>query len=134
MRTRSGTGRHAGKGSTLLGALACCLALPVSAQVQPTVEQLLQRLEALERRVGEATPAIADVQGEGAPSTLGDLDQRLRVLERRLELQQEEAAAKEAEASGNNDSAACERLSHGRSLMWRCRGSGPKHLLRADLT
>lgn len=98
MRTRSGTGRHAGKGNTLLGALACCLALPVSAQVQPTVEQLLQRLEALERRVGEAPPAIADVQGEGAPSTLGDLDQRLRVLERRLELQQEEAAAKAKEA------------------------------------
>ncbi|QND80220.1 porin [Pseudoxanthomonas mexicana] len=99
MRTRSGTGRHAGKGNTLLGALACCLALPVSAQVQPTVEQLLQRLEALERRVGEAPPAIADVQGEGAPSTLGDLDQRLRVLERRLELQQEEAAAKAKEAA-----------------------------------
>lgn len=98
MRTRSGTGRHAGKGNTLLGALACCLAMPVSAQVQPTVEQLLQRLEALERRVGEAPPAIADVQGEGAPSTLGDLDQRLRVLERRLELQQEEAAAKAKEA------------------------------------
>jgi len=98
MRTRSGTGRHAGKGSTLLGALACCLALPVSAQIQPTVEQLLQRLEALERRVGEAPPAIADVQGEGAPSTLGDLDQRLRVLERRLELQHEEAAAKAKEA------------------------------------
>jgi phosphate-selective porin OprO/OprP len=98
MRTDSGSGKHAGKGTTLLGALACCLALPVSAQSQPSVEQLLQRLEALERRVGDAPPAIADEQGEGAPSTLGDLDQRLRVLERRLELQQEEAAAKAKEA------------------------------------
>ena len=98
MRTDSGSGKHAGKGTTLLGALACCLALPVSAQSQPSVEQLLQRLEALERRVGEAPPAIAGEQGEGAPSTLGDLDQRLRVLERRLELQQEEAAAKAKEA------------------------------------
>ena len=99
MRTDSGSGKHTGKGTTLLGALACCLALPVSAQIQPTVEQLLQRLEALERLVGEAPPAIADVQGESALATLGDLDQRLRVLERRLELQQEEVAAKAKEAA-----------------------------------
>lgn len=99
MRTHSGSGRRAGKGTPLLGALACCLALPVSAQSQPTVQQLLQRLEALERRVGEAPPAIAGDQGESASSTLGDLDQRLRVLERRLELQQEEAAAKAKEAA-----------------------------------
>lgn len=97
MRTHSGPRRRKGSGVAILGALACSLALPVSAQSQPTVQELLQRLEALERRVGDA-PASATAEGESAPATLGDLDQRLRVLERRLELQQEETAAKAKEA------------------------------------
>ncbi len=97
MRTHAGPGKRKGSGFAMLGALACSLALPVSAQNQPTVQELLQRLEALERRVGEA-PATVVAEGESAPATLGDLDQRLRILERRLELQQEETAAKAKEA------------------------------------
>ena len=97
MRTQSGVSKRRGKGVAILGALACSLALPASAQSQPTVQELLQRLEALERRVGDAPAAVA-AEGESAPSTLGDLDQRLRILERRLELQQEETAAKAKDA------------------------------------
>ncbi len=97
MRTHSGPSRRKGNGVAILGALACSLALPVSAQSQPTVQELLKRLEALERRVGNA-PASADTEGEADAAALGGLDQRLRVLERRLELQQEEAAAKAKEA------------------------------------
>jgi phosphate-selective porin OprO/OprP len=97
MRIPSGQRKRKGSGVAILGALACSLAIPVSAQSQPTVQELLQRLEAVERRVGDAPPAVA-AEGESAPATLGDLDQRLRVLERRLELQQEETAAKAKEA------------------------------------
>jgi len=69
-----------------LAALACATALPAQAQ-QPDVEQLRQRLERLERLAGVAdgTP----VEGGG----LADLDQRLRILERRLELQEDERVA-----------------------------------------
>jgi phosphate-selective porin OprO/OprP len=97
MRIPPGQRKRKGSGVAILGALACSLAIPVSAQSQPTVQELLQRLEALERRVGDAPPAVT-AEGESAPATLGDLDQRLRVLERRLELQQEETAAKAKEA------------------------------------
>jgi phosphate-selective porin OprO/OprP len=97
MRIPPGQRKRKGSGVAILGALACSLAIPVSAQSQPTVQDLLQRLEALERRVGDAPAAVA-AEGESAPATLGDLDQRLRVLERRLELQQEETAAKAKEA------------------------------------
>jgi phosphate-selective porin OprO/OprP len=97
MRIPPGQRKRKGSGVVILGALACSLAIPVSAQSQPTVQELLQRLEALERRVGDAPAAVA-AEGESAPATLGDLDQRLRVLERRLELQQEETAAKAKEA------------------------------------
>ncbi|GAA5068150.1 OprO/OprP family phosphate-selective porin [Lysobacter panacisoli] len=74
-------------------ALACALAGPVQAQsAPPTVEELARRLQAIEQRLGtaSATPAPADANG------LADLDQRLRVIERRLELQAEEAEAKAA--------------------------------------
>ncbi|CAN7248901.1 porin [Pseudoxanthomonas sp. LjRoot168] len=97
MRTHSGPRKRKGSGVAILGALACSLALPVSAQNQPTVQDLLQRLEALERRVGDA-PTAAAAEGETSPATLGDLDQRLRILERRIELQQEETAAKAKDA------------------------------------
>ncbi|MEJ2789867.1 MULTISPECIES: porin [unclassified Pseudoxanthomonas] len=97
MRIPPGQRKRKGSGVAIVGALACSLAIPVSAQSQPTVQELLQRLEALERRVGDAPAAVA-AEGESAPATLGDLDQRLRVLERRLELQQEETAAKAKEA------------------------------------
>ena len=85
--------KRKGKGVAILGALACSLAMPASAQSQPTVQELLKRLEALEQRVGDA-PAPVTAEGETGPATLGDLDQRLRILERRLELQQEETAIK----------------------------------------
>lgn len=72
-------------------ALACALAgLPAWAQAAPpTVQELQQRLEALERRLG-ATPQGGATAGEG----LADLDQRLRVIERKLEIQDEERVAK----------------------------------------
>jgi len=73
--------------STLALALA---ATPALAQDrQPTLEELSQRLRALEQRLGDtATPTTAN--------SVADLDQRLRVIERKLELQAEEAAAKAA--------------------------------------
>jgi phosphate-selective porin OprO/OprP len=75
-------------------ALACALAgLPAWAQAAPpTVQELQQRLEALERRLG-ATPQGGAPAGEG----LADLDQRLRVIERKLEIQDEERVAKAKE-------------------------------------
>ena len=97
MRIPPRLGKRKGKGVAILGALACSLAMPASAQSQPTVQELLKRLEALEQRVGDA-PAPVTAEGETGPATLGDLDQRLRILERRLELQQEETAAKAKEA------------------------------------
>ena len=75
-------------------ALACALAGPLHAQsAPPTVEELARRLQAIEQRLGTAETAgtaTADASG------LADLDQRLRVIERRLELQEEEAQAKAA--------------------------------------
>ena len=75
-------------------ALACALAGPVHAQsTPPTVEELARRLQAIEQRLGTAQPgdtSTADANG------LADLDQRLRVIERRLELQEEEAQARAA--------------------------------------
>lgn len=79
-----------------MGALACSLAMPVWAQQALTVEALQKRLEALERRVGGSAVAA---EGEAVEPGLGDLDQRLRILERRLELQQEEQVAKAKEAA-----------------------------------
>lgn len=77
--------------------LLCSLALPaVAQQHKPTVEELQQRLEALERRLGGT--AAADAGDGGGEVGLADLDQRLRVLERRLELQQEEQVAKAKDA------------------------------------
>lgn len=77
----------------LVVALLCSLALPAWAQQGLTVEQLQQRLEALERRLGAAPQG--DAAGQGG---LAELDQRLRIIERQLELQQEEQVAKAKEA------------------------------------
>ena len=80
----------------LAAVLLCSLALPVAAQQhKPTVEELQQRLEALERRLGGT---VGKEVARGGEVGLVDLDQRLRVLERRLELQQEEQVAKAKEA------------------------------------
>lgn len=68
-----------------LAGLACGVGLPVQAQPL-TLEQLQQRLERLERHAGVAA------EGEGTDTGLAALDQRLRILERRLELQEEERA------------------------------------------
>ncbi|ROU08365.1 OprO/OprP family phosphate-selective porin [Lysobacter enzymogenes] len=76
----------------LWAALACAVGLPAHA-AELTVEQLAQRLKAIEQRLGTAAPADAGGQGgEG----LADLDQRLRIIERKLELQAEDSAAKAA--------------------------------------
>lgn len=72
-------------------AIALSLALP-SAHAHdpdPATRALIERLEAVERRLGVAA------DGESAASA-ADLDQRLRVIERKLELQAEELAAKAA--------------------------------------
>jgi phosphate-selective porin OprO/OprP len=60
----------------------------------PTLEALAKRLGAIEQRL--AAPGAAPSSSDSA--TVADLDQRLRVLERRLELQQEDAASKAATA------------------------------------
>ena len=79
----------------LAGAIAFALALPAFAQGKPTVEELLRRLEALEQRYGGASATTVD----GQELDLAALDQRLRALERNLELQAEARAAKEKEAA-----------------------------------
>jgi phosphate-selective porin OprO/OprP len=73
-------------------AVALCGAWSSTPAQALTVEQLQQRLERLERLAGVSDGAALDGVG------LADLDQRLRILERRLELQEEErvAAAKAA--------------------------------------
>ena len=57
---------------------------------------LLDRIEALERRLGVGTADASPPADGDTPVTVADLDQRLRVLERKLELQAEDAAAKAA--------------------------------------
>jgi len=79
----------------LAGALACALAGPALAQQKPTVEELQRRLEALEQRYGANEAVTAD----GQTLDLAALDQRLRVLERNLELQEEAREAKEKTAA-----------------------------------
>ncbi|HEY0505534.1 MAG TPA: porin [Lysobacter sp.] len=78
--------------SPLLLAIAVSLvALPAYAG-EVTVEELARRLQALEQRLGAAPDATAPSDASG----LAALDQRLRVLERKLELQAEEAAKQAA--------------------------------------
>ena len=96
MRTRLERNPAKARTTWLTGALVCSLATPAWAQQALTVEQLQQRLEALERLVGGTPPAE---DGTGGEAGLADLDQRLRILERKLELQQEEQVAKAKEAS-----------------------------------
>lgn len=77
----------------LLAAISLAL-LPIRAQAgEVTVEELARRLQALEQRLG-TRDATADTSA--GSNSLAQLDQRLRVIERRLELQAEESAAKAA--------------------------------------
>lgn len=94
---QAGDRRGAGgrPGFWLTGALACSLAAPALAQHKPTVEELQKRLEALEQRYGAAEQTTAD----GQVLDVAALDQRLRVLERNLELQEEARVAREKEAA-----------------------------------
>ena len=75
----------------LLSAIALALLALDANAAEVTVEELARRLQALEQRLG----ATAATDGTETDS-VADLDQRLRVLERKLELQAEEAAAKTA--------------------------------------
>lgn len=91
---------HAARAATvwLCGAIACALALPTQAQTPPpagelTVQALAERLRAIEQRLGGGG-AIAGASADSG--SLAELDQRLRIIERKLELQAEEAAAKAA--------------------------------------
>lgn len=80
----------------LFPALAMALPLALaaaSAEAQQRTaadHDLIERLEAIERRLG-LDPTASALPGEAV-----DLDQRLRVIERKLELQAEEAATKAA--------------------------------------
>jgi phosphate-selective porin OprO/OprP len=74
--------------TALFAALALAVLPAYAGEV--TVEELAQRLQALEQRLGVAPTADAGSAG------LADLDQRLRVIERKLELQAEESTAKAA--------------------------------------
>ena len=78
--------------SWLAGAIALVLAAPAWAQSTPTVEELARRLQALEARHGAGSGS------DDQALDLQALDQRLRVLERNLELQDEARAAKEKSA------------------------------------
>ncbi|GAB3346361.1 OprO/OprP family phosphate-selective porin [Lysobacter tyrosinilyticus] len=78
---------------TALFAALAFSALPVHAG-EVTVEELAKRLQALEQRLGVNGSTDASTNTDSAG--LADLDQRLRVIERKLELQAEEAAAKAA--------------------------------------
>ncbi|TNJ33657.1 porin [Arenimonas terrae] len=74
---------------TLLSlALLAAIAAPAQAAEPLTVEDLAERLRLLEQRLGTATPA------ETGADPVAALDQRLRILERQLEIQQEEAAVR----------------------------------------
>lgn len=112
MRDRRNRVEVKGRGAWVLGALVGSLAMPVWAQDALTVEALQQRLEALERRVGGN--AVAS-QGEALEPGLADLDQRLRILERKLELQQEEqvARARETPVIAVNDKGASFKSAQG---------------------
>jgi phosphate-selective porin OprO/OprP len=81
-------------GLWLAGAIALALASPAYAQGKPSVEDLQRRLELLEQRLGGAAATTVD----GEALDLSSLDQRLRALERNLELQEEARVAKAKEA------------------------------------
>jgi phosphate-selective porin OprO/OprP len=61
-----------------------------------TVEDLARRLQALEQRLGVTATGDGTGDATGNSAGLADLDQRLRVIERKLELQAEETATKAA--------------------------------------
>ena len=73
--------------------LALVAGSPAMAAEPITIEDLARRLQALEQRLAAEPAAPAGGAGTLDPATL---DQRLRVLERKLELQAEEATAKAA--------------------------------------
>ena len=75
-------------------------ALPAHAG-DPTTEQLLARIAALEQRLAAVEAANAVPPATAAPE---DLDQRLRVVERRQELEAEADAGKAASAIASPDS------------------------------
>ncbi len=74
---------------TALFAALTLAGLPAHAG-EVTVEELARRLQALEQRLGVLSEAATDSAG------LADLDQRLRVIERKLELQAGEATTRAA--------------------------------------
>lgn len=77
----------------LAGSIALVLAGPALAQSTPTVEDLARRLQALEARYG-----VGATSADGQALDLQALDQRLRALERNLELQEEARVAREKSA------------------------------------
>ena len=74
--------------------LALTAASPAMAAQTVTIEDLARRLQALEQRLDNAP--VAAVPSDASQVDPAELDQRLRILERKLELQAEEASAKAA--------------------------------------
>ncbi len=95
-------------------ASAVLLASPAQARDQADLEDLLRRLERLEQR--QAGPVPASATPDGQPLDLAELDQRLRALERNLELKDEARAAQEKAAPvvGAGSGGASIRSSDGR--------------------
>ncbi|HJR73740.1 MAG TPA: porin [Luteimonas sp.] len=73
--------------------LALATTMAQAQTVQPDLQDIARRLQAIEQRLGATAP-----ETEAGAGGLADLDQRLRIIERRLELQAEEAATKAATA------------------------------------
>lgn len=82
--------------SRLSLAIALGLASIPALAADPTIEALAQRLAALEQRLGAAEASVGLSTDPASNPGTNDLDQRLRVIERKLELQAEEATAKAA--------------------------------------
>ncbi|TWI01906.1 phosphate-selective porin OprO/OprP [Luteimonas cucumeris] len=84
--------------SSLIAAITLALSTSLAhAQSKPpSVEELARRLQAIEQRLGTASIATGDDASDEGVANAANLDQRLRVIERKLELQAEEAPAKAA--------------------------------------
>lgn len=84
--------------ATALGVALAALS-SLSAQAAPANSDVAKQLEALSRRVQELEQKLAEKNAAGAPTADRDTDQRIRVLDRKLELAEEETKAVKAAAA-----------------------------------
>src|SRR5690606_19362886 len=73
--------------------LALAALTPVAALAAPSNADVAKQLEALNRRVQELEQKLAEKNATTATSANQDTDQRIRILDRKLELAQEDAKA-----------------------------------------